>query len=159
MPAMGGMPVNDTAEMVVMGLDVAVVAPVIYLASRHRVPWDRLTLPWPVAVTGFVLLHAAITLGMSYAMPPPLPDAGLHLALVATAIVYWLPLIGERRLSDAGRMVYLFLSMPALDLPGVWVVARGDAGGGLGMIVGMLPLGIWTLVTSWQWMVRETATA
>jgi cytochrome c oxidase assembly factor CtaG len=157
---MGGMasmgPPHATLEMAVMGLDVAVVAPAVYLLTRRWVPWDRLgRLPAAAILLGYWMVHAAITIGMAYAMPPPLPDAGFHLVLIATSVVFWLPVVGRNRLSDAGQMAYLFIAMPALDLAGVWIVGQGDSGGGLAMIVGMLPLALWTLYVSWRWMSRE----
>lgn len=160
MPPGGPMAPHDTLEMAVMGLDAAVVAPLLYLATRRRLQWDRwLALPAPVMLVTYCLVHTAITVGMDEAMPPPLPDVGFHVALIVASIGFWLPVIGRRRISDAGRMVYLFLAMPTMDLAGVWVVLRGDASGGLAMIVGMLPIGVWTLIMAWRWMSREEALA
>jgi hypothetical protein len=52
-------------------------------------------------------------------------------------------------------MIYLFASMPAMDLAGVFVVLHGDSAGGLAMIVAMLPVGVAALVTTWHWVLTE----
>lgn len=151
---------HDTLEMAVMGLDVAVVAPALYFATRRWIRWDRLyVLPAAAILVAFWVVHAAITIGMAYVMPPPFLDVSFHIALIVSSVAFWLPVIGKHRLSEAGQMAYLFIAMPALDLAGVWIVAQGDAGGGLAMIVGMLPLGVWAIWLSWRWMSREEALA
>ena len=50
----------------------------------------------------------------------------VQVVLLAATVVFWLPVLGTRRLRDAGRAVYLFLAGPLLDLVGVWLVATGD---------------------------------
>jgi hypothetical protein len=45
--------------------------------------------------------------------------------------------------------------MPALDLPGVWLVARGDGPGGIAMILAMSPLGLTALALTWRWVREE----
>jgi cytochrome c oxidase assembly factor CtaG len=88
-------------------------------------------------------------------MPPPATDAAFHLGLLIVSLWFWLPVIGPRPLTEAAQCVYLFLAMPTMDLAGVYVVLHGDAGGGLAMIVAMLPVGVVAVVRTWQWIVRE----
>jgi cytochrome c oxidase assembly factor CtaG len=45
--------------------------------------------------------------------------------------------------------------MPSLDLAGVVIVLRGDAAGGLAMIVGMLPVGVAAVALCWRWIIHE----
>lgn len=53
----------------------------------------------------------------------PLLHAAEHVAFLAAAILFWLPLLGAeplpRRLGAVGRLLYLMLAMPAMALPGV----------------------------------------
>jgi hypothetical protein len=71
-------------------------------------------------------------------------------------MLFWAPILGiRRRLPDAGRMLYLYVALPLLDLAGVWLVAVGDSPGGLSMIVGMLPMGAAAVVITWNWISRE----
>ncbi len=147
----------DVAEMALMGLETSVVAPLIVLLLRSWPGWRVLTWPAVVALPVFLVGHAAITAWMAVVMPPVLPDVGVHAALVALSLVFWLPVLGrDRRLSDAGRSVYLFLAMPTMDLAGVFVVLHGDSPGGLAMIVAMLPVGLVAVLLTWRWIAAET---
>lgn len=145
-------------HMATMGLLVSVVAPAL-AAVVARVPAvDRWTPPALVALPGFALLHAAVTVLVE--APGSAADAGTvaaaHTVLLAGAVAFWAPVLGaRRRLPEAGRVVYLFLAGPVLDLAGVWLVATGDSAGGLAMIVGMLPIGVAALVLTWRWVVDE----
>lgn len=144
-------------HMATMGLLVAVVAPALLLVLLRAFPWlDRVTVPAAAVLPGFVALHAAVTV---YADRGPVPapwDTAAHLALLVGAMLFWAPVLGvRRRLPDAGRMVYLYLAVPLLDLAGVWLVAVGDSPGGLSMIVGMLPMGVAAVVLTWNWISRE----
>jgi hypothetical protein len=145
-------------HMATMGLLVSVVAPAL-AAVVARVPaLDRWAPPALVALPGFALLHAAVTIGVE--APGSTAGAGVvglaHAVLLAGAVAFWAPVLGvRRRLPDAGRMAYLFLAGPVLDLAGVWLVATGDAAGGLAMIVAMLPIGVAALVLTWRWVTDE----
>ncbi|PZH04847.1 hypothetical protein C1I97_19100 [Streptomyces sp. NTH33] len=77
--------------------------------------------------------------------------------LIAAAVLFWIPVLARtrHRLSDAGRCLYLFLSMPVLDLPVLGVIATGHSPEGLAMIVGMLPIGIIAAAQTWGWAQRE----
>jgi hypothetical protein len=145
------------AHMVMMGLLVAVLAPaLLVLLSRAFPQLDRWTVPAAVALPGFILLHAAVTVYPAHGPIPPLLDGAAHLLLLAGAMLFWAPVLGiRRRLPDAGRMLYLYLALPLLDLPGVWLVALGDSPGGLSMIIGMLPMGATAVVITWNWISRE----
>jgi cytochrome c oxidase assembly factor CtaG len=144
-------------HMAAMGLLVAVIAPVLLVLLTRAFPQlDRGTVPAALALPGFVTLHAAVTVYTSRDPVPPLLDTATHLALLVGAVLFWAPILGvRRRLPDAGRMLYLYLALPLLDLAGVWLVAVGDSPGGLSMIVGMLPMGVVAVAITWNWISRE----
>ncbi len=144
-------------HMAMMGLLVSVLAPALLVVLRRAFPQlDRATVPAAVALPGFVTLHAAVTVYAGRAMVPPLLDTAAHLVLLAGAMLFWAPILGiRRRLPDAGRMLYLYVALPLLDLAGVWLVAVGDSPGGLSMIVGMLPMGAAAVIITWNWISRE----
>jgi cytochrome c oxidase assembly factor CtaG len=142
---------SHLAHMAVDGLLVSVLAPLLLLLLR-AVRVEPPTPPAVVVAPGFVLLHAAAMLVPGLAGIAPV-------LLLAGGVLFWTPVLGRRRLSPAGRIVYLFATMPALDLPGVWLVARGDGPGGIAMVLGMLPLGLTALVLAWRWMTEEERTA
>jgi cytochrome c oxidase assembly factor CtaG len=149
----------DVFGWAVTGLVVGVLAPGLLTGTRRGVRWDRLAVPAGVALPGFVVLHAAITFLVAQ-RPPPAVWLILHVPLLLGALVYWLPILGTaRRLSDPLRVLYLFLSAPALDLAGVMVVILGDGPGGLAMIAGMLPAGGIAILVTWQWISREDEAA
>jgi cytochrome c oxidase assembly factor CtaG len=142
---------NHLAHMAVDGLLVSVLAPLLLLLLRAlRV--EPPTLPAVVVAPGVVLLHAAAVLLPALAGAAPV-------LLLAGGVLFWTPVLGRRRLSPAGRIVYLFATMPALDLPGVWLVARGDGPGGIAMVLGMLPIGLTALGLAWRWTAEEERTA
>jgi cytochrome c oxidase assembly factor CtaG len=144
-------------HMAMMGLLVSVLAPALLVLLRRAFPQlDRATVPAAVALPGFVTLHAAVTVYAGRGMVPPLLDTAAHLVLLVGAMLFWAPILGiRRRLPDAGRMLYLYVALPLLDLAGVWLVAAGDNAGGLSMIVGMLPMGAAAVVITWNWISRE----
>jgi cytochrome c oxidase assembly factor CtaG len=149
-------------HMASMGLLVSVVAPALAVAAARVPALDRLAVPAVLALPGFTVLHAALTLTIDApgAEVGPASLTGAHLVLLVGAVLFWMPVLGvRRRLPDAGRMVYLFLAGPLLDLAGVWLVAQGDTAGGLAMIVGMLPIGIAAIAVAWRWMLREERAA
>ncbi|HWC28381.1 MAG TPA: cytochrome c oxidase assembly protein, partial [Solirubrobacteraceae bacterium] len=61
------------------------------------------------------------------ALRVPLLHAGEHLLYLATAVLFWLPLIGANPVpqlrSWAGRTIYVLLSMPAMSVVGVALVS------------------------------------
>ncbi|GAA2864020.1 hypothetical protein GCM10010472_21610 [Pseudonocardia halophobica] len=138
---------SHVAHMAAAGLLVSVLAPLLLLLLRAlRV--EPPALPAPVVAPAFVLLHAAASLVPALAGIAPV-------LLLAGGVLFWTPVLGRPRLSPAGRIVYLFATMPALDLPGVWLVARGDGPGGIAMVLGMLPIGLAALGLAWRWMTDE----
>lgn len=147
---------SHLVHMAGMGLLVSVIAPGLLLVLGRAAPQlDRATVPAAAALPGFVTLHAVVTVYSAYD-PVPLLDAAAHLALLAGAMLFWAPVMWARhRLPDAGRMLYLYLAIPLLDMAGVWLVAVGDSVGGLSMIVGMLPMGVTAVVITWNWISRE----
>ena len=142
---------THVAHMAAMGLIVGVVAPALLRGLVRLTPRiDRFAPPAVVTLSGFVVLHAAVTLSgaEAVALAPP--------ALLLGALIFWTPVFGvHRRLSDGGRVLYLYLAMPMLDLAGVWMVAAGDSAGGLAMIAGMLPMAATTVVITWRWITAE----
>jgi hypothetical protein len=147
---------GDLLPMAGMGAITSVLAPGLLLATRGRPLWRRLSLPAAVVLPVFVLLHGTITVGMCMLSTGMVTDAVLHLLLLAGAVAFWLPVLGEAStLGPAGRSVYLFLAAPTLDLAGVLVVATGNTAGGLAMIVAMLPIGIAAVLICWRWIVAE----
>jgi cytochrome c oxidase assembly factor CtaG len=154
---------SDVVEMAVMGALTSVVAPILVLGTGRVLPswdWDRLAVPASVALPLFLVLHAGGTILLnSVSLSAPVALVW-HVALVLGAVLFWLPVLGSRhRLTDPGRTAYLFLAAPSLDLGAVWVIASGDAPGGLAMIVAMLPIGLVAVVSTWRWIVREERAA
>lgn len=149
----------DLLPMAGMGLITAVLAPSLLLLTRHHRVWRPLSYPASIALPFFVLLHGTITIGSDLVMPDTAERIGLAVLLLTGAIVFWLPVLGTaRRLDDFGRCVYLYLGAPSLDLAGVIIVARGDSGGGLAMIVAMLPIGLAAVILTWRALhTEETA--
>jgi hypothetical protein len=144
---------------VLTGAVTAVVAPGLLLLTRGRLPWHRMAVPAAVSAPGFVVLHAGITAAL--VLRPSLEVwLLLHALLLAGSIVYWLPILGDaRRLSGAGRCLYLFLSSPLLDFAALGVIVLGDPSGGLAMIVAMLPINAAAVGATWQWIVGEERVA
>jgi hypothetical protein len=144
--------------MALMGLDTSAIAPLIVLATRSWSGWRRLALPAVIALPLFLVFHAAITVAMALTMPAAVADVAIQMGLILISVCFWLPVLGPvHRLSGAGRMAYLFLAMPTMDLAAVFVVLHGDAVGGLAMIVAMLPVGLVAVALAWQWMLAESA--
>jgi hypothetical protein len=154
---MAGSPA-DVTEMALMGLETSLVAPAILLLSRSWPGWQILTWPAAVAMPAFLVAHLAITVWMSMSASTVVTELVIQVALIAVSLVFWLPVVArDSRLTEAGRMVYLFLAMPAMDLAGVFVVLNGDSRGGLAMIVAMLPVGVVAVASTWRWIAAEEA--
>jgi hypothetical protein len=149
--AMGGV-----LGMLVMGLLTSVGAPVLVLLGRRRAAPATPRHPGlAVAILiGFGSVHTVLVLA---------PAAGAtlvvasHAALLAAAVVFWLPVLGRgaTRLPEAGRSVYLFLACPLLDMAALALVVRGEEPEGIAMIVGMLPVAVAAVVLTWRWIARE----
>jgi len=146
------------AHMAEMGLLSSVAAPALVRWARRPLRLDALAVPGAVALPLFVAFHAAVVLGMAAGAVPETWHVPAHALLLAAAIVFWLPVFGDRRrLGGAGRMVYLFAAMPSLDLPALAVIARGDSPGGLAMVITMMPIGVLAVITTLRWMFAEEA--
>jgi hypothetical protein len=144
--------------MVVTGLSVSVLVPGAIRATRAHALWRRLSLPAAAGLPLFLLLHAAVTLAHAGQVHPPGPAVCWEAAVVGASVWFWLPVVGtRRRLSDPGRCLYLYLSMPLLDLPAVGLIAAGDGAAGLVMVVSMLPVGLAALAVTWRWIHAEEA--
>lgn len=139
-------------HMAALGSLTSLVAPALVLATRSRPGMRSVHVPAGIALPLFVVVHGAVMLTMPALAGTPIASLALHVALLVGAVIFWLPVLGARRLGDGMRCVYLFVGAPALDLAGVIMVARGDEVGGLSMIVGMLPLGLASLWLSWTWI-------
>jgi hypothetical protein len=143
-------------HMLLMGLLVSVAAPAAIVATRRWYDWRALSAPAWLALPVFIAVHGVTMLTMEQIESRPALSFPVHTVLFFGAVLFWLPVLGRvRRLSDAGRCVYLFVGCPALDLAGVLMVARGDAVGGLAMIVGMLPIGLVAVWLTWRWIVED----
>lgn len=95
------------------------------LARALRSPAARaLTHPlttWTLLPAAMIASH--LTGIYELTLRDPLAHALEHLAFLAAAILFWLPLLGNEPLRHrpglVGRMLYLLLAMPAMALPGV----------------------------------------
>jgi putative membrane protein len=111
----------------------------------------------------------------------PLAHAAEHLAFLAAAILFWLPLLGAeplaRRPGVVGRLLYLLLAMPAMALPGVVLtierhvrypaylaparalgvdaLADQRAAGAIMWVAGSATAGLLTLLVAWLALVQE----
>jgi hypothetical protein len=135
-------PLASMAHMGIMGLLVAALAPALVAAATRRNPgWDRWALPARIAGPAFVLLHDGLTVATALAPPPPPVEAALDLVLLAGAVLFWAPVLGQRyRLLDAAA---------------VYLVITGDNAGGLAMITAMIPMGLTAVAVTWNWINRE----
>ncbi|MEV7687902.1 hypothetical protein [Streptomyces bungoensis] len=150
-------PLSAVVAMAWSGLCVAAVVPAAVRLLRDRPLWRRISLPAAVTLPLLVLTHAWTVLGDHLGLRPPGGALVTEPALLAAAVLFWLPPLARtrHRLGDPGRCLYLFLAMPLLDLPAVGVIASGHNAEGLAMIVGMLPLGLLAAAVTWSWVNRE----
>jgi hypothetical protein len=148
---------TSVVPMALSALLSAAVIPGLVHFSRRCPLWERISVPAPVALPLLVLVHAWAVLGESAGLRAPGGALVTEPALLAAAVLFWLPVAARtrHRLDDAGRCLYLFLATPLLDLPAVAVVAMGRSAEGLAMIVGMLPIGIAAAALTWSWVNRE----
>lgn len=147
-------------SMAATGLLTSAVAPLLVIALRDRAGLGVLDHRAVIALPLFVLLHAFLVLAVEDVMLPIEIQLIGAVALLVAAMVFWSPVLGRAyRLADDAASVYLFLALPALDLPAVIVIARGSATGGLAMIVAMMPIGIVAVVRTWRWIAAEERAA
>jgi cytochrome c oxidase assembly factor CtaG len=166
------------APLLVLGAPVLLIALGLGPAGRRRLiaalrrrPLAALGWP-PLAWSQFVAIQWVAHLPGAIAAVDgsPLAHVAEHAVLLASAIVFWLPVLGVgprparadrpgRRLDGGERALYLFLAAPALDLIAVMLMASGHPGAGVAMLAGMLPIGLAAVYTTWRWAGREERTA
>jgi cytochrome c oxidase assembly factor CtaG len=82
-----------------------------------------------------------------------------HAALLATALLFWLPVVGRNPvphpLRGAERVLYLFAAAPAVDLAAASLMARGEDAAGAAMLAGMLPIALAAVLSAWAWLRGE----
>ena len=67
---------------------------------------------------------------------------------MATAVVFWLPVLGHpRRVSGLAAGAYLLVANMLSDGIGAWYMAMGQTGAGVAMVAGMLPVAARVLST------------
>lgn len=152
------------APLLVLAAPLAVALGLLPGARRRRalVLLRRRPLRWLaapiVAWAAFVAVHWIALVAAAHGVEG-LPHLGLHLLLLVTALLFWLPVLGRgpvpRPVRGAAASLYLFLAMPAVDITAVWLFARGDVNAGAIMLASMLPLGVAAVAVSWRWIVRE----
>ncbi len=159
MSGTGGALTAETLAMALSGLLVAAVIPALVHLTRSWAGWRRISLPAVAALPLFVVLHATVVLTAPL-VRPGFARLTAEALLLYAAVLFWLPVLGTRhRLSDPARSVYLYLSMPLLDLPAVVMVALGHVAGGLAMVAAMLPIGLVALGVTWRWITQEECLA
>lgn len=140
---------------IVTGLVTSVLAPGSILVARRWVPIDQLAPPAYLVAPVFVLLHAAITISLLQRLPIAV-WAAIHVALLAGAVAYWLPVLGDRgRLDGIAKFIYLLLSAPALDFAGIAVLVAGSSLDGIVFLFAMLPVWIAALGLLWRAMLED----
>ncbi|MEW2288668.1 hypothetical protein [Streptomyces sp. NPDC047841] len=147
----------SVAAMAWSAVLVAAAVPAAVRCLRNSPLWERISVPAGVALPLLVLTHAWAVLGDPVGLAPPGGAGVTAPVLLATAVLFWLPAVARtrHRLDDPGRCLYLFLAAPLLDLPAVGMVAAGHTAAGLGMVVGMLPVGVAAAAVTWSWVNRE----
>ncbi|MGV9245807.1 hypothetical protein [Streptomyces sp. NPDC003710] len=147
----------SAAAMAWSGLVLAALVPGALWLVRRAPLWERVSLPAAVALPLLVLTHACAVFGDLVHLTPPGGAFLTEPALLAAAVVFWLPVLAHtrHRLSDPGRCLCLFMAAPLLDLPAVGVVAAGHSLEGLAMIVAMLSVGGAAAAVTWSWVDRE----
>jgi putative membrane protein len=98
--------------------------------------------------------------------------AGVHAALLASALLFWRPVLGADpmpRLPPLARVGYLLAAMPASDAVGVWLIASAGVHypaavttgiadqrrAGTVMLLGSFVLGAAALSAAWGWVRRD----
>jgi hypothetical protein len=139
--------VSGPAHMVELGLQVSLVAPLVAVALRGR-PHVPPVAAWLAFVGSQWLFHASPALEL--AQRSLVAHALLHAVLLATAVVFWAPVV-----AGTARTLYLFLALPAVDGIALWFLADGREELGVAMLAGMLPLGAAVVVAVWLSLVEE----
>jgi cytochrome c oxidase assembly factor CtaG len=151
-------------HMVEHALLAMVTAPLIVLAwvlVRGPVRFaGHPILPWATFVVVQWVFH--LTPLLSDTRGEPVLHATEHVAYLAAAVWFWVPVLGAgldarpgHGLGDPARLLYLFGAAPAIDLVGAALMVRGDEGAGVAMLAGSLPMVVVAGVLTWRWLVRE----
>ena len=152
----------SAAHMVEHALITGLLAPLLVLAWARlrrsvRPAWlGRPLLAWSTFVATQWIFHLTPLLGASRGIP--VLHAAEHLAFLAVGVWFWLPVLGgdrSVRLGEPERAMYLFLAAPAVDLVGMALMVRGDAGAGVAMLAGTLPIVAVAGIVTWQWLTSE----
>jgi cytochrome c oxidase assembly factor CtaG len=151
-------------HMVEHALLAMVTAPLIVLAwvlvrGPARTPGHPL-MAWAIFVLVQWVFH--LTPVLSDTRGEPVLHTAEHVAYLAAAVWFWVPVLGAglegrrgRALGDPARSLYLFAAAPAIDLVGAALMVRGHEGAGVAMLVGSLPIVVVAGVLTWRWLVRE----
>lgn len=82
-----------------------------------------------------------------------------HGAFLSAGVLFWLPVVGAnpvpRRIRGAERAAYLFFAIPAVDIAGAALMARGEPAAGAAMLAGSLPVVLAAVVLTWRWVAGE----
>jgi len=146
----------SAAHMVEHSVLSGVVAPAIVLA------WIALRLPRPPIGPALLAWSAFVAAQWAFHLTPLLERSqdsfalhgAEHLAFLAIGVWFWAPVLGGD-LGDPGRSLYLFTAAPAIDLVGVALMVRGEAGAGVAMLAGTLPIVLAAGIVTWRWLARE----
>jgi cytochrome c oxidase assembly factor CtaG len=171
-------PGSLTGHMVQHGLLTAVAAPLLVLgepvtlglrlaspahrraayralhALRHALgPWSGLAL----FVTVQWLAHWPAVLDRSEQHPAL--HAAVHVALMASAVVFFLPLLGRqpvpRRVPGGRAALHLMVAISLVDLVSVPYLATGRGEAAAAMLAAMSPLAVIAVALAWQSVLRE----
>ena len=93
----------------------------------------------------------------------PALHAGVHVVLVATAVLFWMPILARvplgRPLRGGAKSVYLLLAVPANDLVALGLMATGHPDAGAAMLAGMVAVPLAAVIVTWRWIRAESARA
>ena len=93
----------------------------------------------------------------------PALHAGVHIVLIGTAVLFWLPVLAPvplgRPLRGGARSVYLLLAVPANDLVALGLMAGGHPDAGATMLAGMVTVPLAAVIVTWRWVRAESARA
>jgi cytochrome c oxidase assembly factor CtaG len=171
-------PASLPAHMVQHGLLTTVAAPLIVLgepivlvlrlvSARHRralVRSARRVQPLLGAWAGLCAFVGVQWLAhwpalVAGAEAHPLLHAALHAALLGSAVVFFLPILGRqpvpRRLPSTRAVLQLVAAISLVDLVTVPYLATGRGGAAAAMLAAMSPLGIVALLVAWQGLAQE----
>lgn len=159
MPGMGGTTATSgIADAATMGVAMSVIAPLLALYFSGRIgAVVRVLKAHPALILAvFACDHATLMAAMTGAWSPAWLTGLLRVLLIVIAVAFWLPVVDRANgLSDAARVICLFVAGPLLDLPALYLIAAGQTEAGLAMIVTMLPIPLAAVAAMYSWMRRE----